>query len=70
MHSPGFARPAGPSVAGQTMTEYALILAAVVSVVFLGMKTLGKMQTSLSATAGSVSIDLGSANTVDNMIDK
>jgi Flp pilus assembly pilin Flp len=55
---------------GQTMTEYALILAAVASVVFLGMKALGKVQNSLSATAGSVSVDLGSANTVDNMIDK
>jgi len=52
------------------MTEYALILAAVASVVFLGMKALGKVQNSLSATAGSVSVDLGSANTVDNMIDK
>ena len=44
---------------GQTMTEYALILAAVASVVFLGMKALGKAQNSLSATAGSVSVDFG-----------
>ncbi len=68
---PATPRPASPAaVRGQTMTEYALILAAVASVVFLGMKALGKVQNSLSATAGSVSVDLGSANTVDNMIDK
>jgi Flp pilus assembly pilin Flp len=68
---PATARLASPAaVRGQTMTEYALILAAVASVVFLGMKALGKAQNSLSATAGSVSVDLGSSNAVDNMIDK
>jgi len=60
----------GRGAAGQSMTEYALILAAVASVVFLGLKMLGKVQNTLSATAGSVSVDLGNANTVDNMIDK
>ncbi len=60
----------GRGAAGQTMTEYALILAAAASVLFLGLKMLGKVQNTLSATAGSVSVDLGSANTVDNLIDK
>ncbi len=57
--------------AGQAMVEYALILAAVASTLFLGMKLLGtKSQNTLSATTGAVTYDLGSGNTVGSTSDK
>lgn len=42
-----------PLTSGQTMTEYALILAAVAVVVFVGYQTMGQTITSLVSSVDS-----------------
>jgi hypothetical protein len=46
--------------AGQTMAEYALLLASLVSATLLAAKLLGQTQARLSASYSGVSVELGS----------